>query len=84
MDINLQQAARALVVLSRGEREKILKDAENARLHEKETAKSHPLHHGKFSAEELQQLKAHMLDGGGVQDDEYLRRIVIQALLDED
>jgi len=65
------------------ERIQALLSAEHAALLQAEQAKSHPLTLDKFTAAELSDLKAHILDGGGVNDSKQLCVDFINALHDE-
>jgi hypothetical protein len=77
-------AAMVLAAMPVADRDALLASAANTYLHDLETSKVHPLTPDKFTEDEKVQLRAHLLDGGGVTDDEYLREIVIQAILDSD
>jgi hypothetical protein len=77
-------AAKILVSMPADERAALLAAVENEQLHAAESVKTHPIVPRKFTAVEKANLKTHLLDGGGVKDDDYLRRIVVQAILDED
>jgi hypothetical protein len=77
-------AARALLSIPAGERLAYLSAIENQDLHDAERAKSHPLQAAKFSQQELADLKAHLLDAGGVTDDAGLLQVFMRALLDDD
>ena len=79
-----QDAALSLIQLSPEDRLSLLAAVEGDALQEAEAAKKHPLTADKFTKSELEALKAHMLDGGGVVDDSGLIALVIQALLDDD
>jgi hypothetical protein len=77
-------AARALCRMTKQERDALLAAVENEELHAAESAKSHPLLPRKFTGQEKTALKHYLLDGGGVKDDDYLRNLFVQAILDDD
>jgi hypothetical protein len=65
----LRKAARALVELGNQKQvAEMLAHEHNQMLHEREMAKTHPLQQLRLSDEEWGMLRAHMIDGGGVED----------------
>lgn len=81
------QAAQAAAVdfsIPLQQRMSMLLAAENDSLMQTELDKSHPITTDKFTADELAALKAHLFDGGGVQDDTQLCIDFATALHDED
>lgn len=79
-----QQAAKALASLPPREAMRLLREAHIQDLHETESAKDHPLSDFALDPGPWTELKAHLLDGGGVTDDGDLSRAVLQALFDDD
>lgn len=79
-----KEAARILAAMNAKERSALLAETDNHHRHAVESAKVHPIAASRFTTEEKAVLRAHLLDGGGVKDDAYLRAIVMQAIMDDD
>lgn len=84
LKISQMAALKAINALPLQQRMALLLSAENDDLAAAEAAKTHPITPAKFSTQELAGLKAYLLDGGGVRDDQQLCLGFVNALLDED
>lgn len=78
------EAARALKDLPPDDAMALIAEVKNKDLFDAEAAKPLPQLASRFTAEELGLLKAHLLDGGGVEDDAELLAVVMQAVMDDD
>ena len=77
-------AVKVLSAMPLRERIAFMAAVENESLAVAEAEKGHAITAEKFTAQELAELKAHLLDGGGVLDDSTLLKTFVCALLDED